>query len=103
MFKSSTPTTRRPSRARRGPAEARRAVLARRHHQRQGRLVLRHALRHPVHGRHPTLAKVGVAALKRIRKTNPDLIVLNGDITDNGAAEDLDARAHRRSSRAAAS
>jgi exopolysaccharide biosynthesis protein len=37
----------------------------------------------------PTLAKVGVAALKRIRKTNPDLIVLNGDVTDNGATEDM--------------
>ncbi|WP_053226437.1 phosphodiester glycosidase family protein [Solirubrobacter soli] len=37
----------------------------------------------------PTLAKVGVAALQRIRKTNPDLIVLNGDITDLGAAADL--------------
>ena len=37
----------------------------------------------------PTLAKVGVAAIERIRKTNPDLIVLNGDITDNGAAEDV--------------
>ncbi|MDO9352808.1 MAG: phosphodiester glycosidase family protein [Solirubrobacteraceae bacterium] len=38
----------------------------------------------------PTLAKVGVAALERIRATNPDLVVLNGDITDLGAAEDLD-------------
>ena len=37
----------------------------------------------------PTLAKVGVAALKRIRKTKPDLVVLNGDITDQGQAEDL--------------
>ena len=37
----------------------------------------------------PTLAKVGVAALERIRKTDPDLIVLNGDVTDNGAAEDV--------------
>ena len=37
----------------------------------------------------PTLAKVGVAAIERIRKTNPDLIVLNGDITDNGAPEDV--------------
>ena len=30
-----------------------------------------------------------MAALERIRKTNPDLIVLNGDVTDNGAAEDI--------------
>jgi hypothetical protein len=37
----------------------------------------------------PTLAKVGVAALERMRKTHPDLIVLNGDVTDSGAAEDM--------------
>ncbi|WP_349239743.1 phosphodiester glycosidase family protein [Patulibacter sp. SYSU D01012] len=37
----------------------------------------------------PTLAKVGVAALKRIRREKPDLVVLNGDITDEGAPEDL--------------
>ncbi|WP_320668556.1 phosphodiester glycosidase family protein [Patulibacter defluvii] len=37
----------------------------------------------------PELAKVGIAALKRIRQQRPDLIVLNGDITDLGAAEDL--------------
>jgi 3',5'-cyclic AMP phosphodiesterase CpdA len=37
----------------------------------------------------PALAKVGVAALERMRKTDPDLIVLNGDVTDNGAAEDV--------------
>ncbi|WP_051325134.1 phosphodiester glycosidase family protein [Candidatus Solirubrobacter pratensis] len=37
----------------------------------------------------PTLAKVGVAALERIRKTNPELIVLNGDVTDLGAADDM--------------
>jgi hypothetical protein len=36
----------------------------------------------------PALAKVGVSALERMRKTSPDLIVLNGDITDLGAAED---------------
>jgi 3',5'-cyclic AMP phosphodiesterase CpdA len=36
----------------------------------------------------PNLAKVGVSALERIRQTHPDLIVLNGDITDDGAAED---------------
>ncbi|MGX6447004.1 phosphodiester glycosidase family protein, partial [Patulibacter sp. S7RM1-6] len=37
----------------------------------------------------PTLAKVGVAALERIRREKPDLVVLNGDITDEGAPEDL--------------
>ncbi|HTE62633.1 MAG TPA: phosphodiester glycosidase family protein [Solirubrobacteraceae bacterium] len=37
----------------------------------------------------PTLAKVGVAALKRIRQQKPDLVVLNGDITDLGAPADL--------------
>ena len=37
----------------------------------------------------PGLAKVGVAALERMRKTNPDLIVLNGDVTDLGAADDM--------------
>ena len=36
----------------------------------------------------PTLAKVGVAALKRIRRQHPDLVVLNGDITDLGTPED---------------
>ncbi|MDO9408379.1 phosphodiester glycosidase family protein [Patulibacter sp.] len=38
----------------------------------------------------PTLAKVGIAALKRIRKSRPDLVVLNGDIVDLGAPADLD-------------
>jgi hypothetical protein len=38
----------------------------------------------------PELAKVGIAALKRIRREKPDLIVLNGDITDLGAPADLD-------------
>jgi hypothetical protein len=38
----------------------------------------------------PTLAKVGIAALKRIRRQKPDLVVLNGDITDLGAPADLD-------------
>ena len=38
----------------------------------------------------PTLAKVGIAALQRIRRERPDLVVLNGDITDLGAPEDLD-------------
>jgi hypothetical protein len=37
----------------------------------------------------PTLAKVGIAALKRIRQQKPDLVVLNGDITDLGSAADL--------------
>ncbi len=37
----------------------------------------------------PTLAKVGVAALERMRATHPDLIVLNGDVTDLGAADDM--------------
>jgi hypothetical protein len=37
----------------------------------------------------PTLAKVGIAALQRIRKHKPDLVVLNGDITDLGAPADL--------------
>ncbi|CAB4950361.1 unannotated protein [freshwater metagenome] len=37
----------------------------------------------------PTLAKVGIAALERIRKGRPDLVVLNGDITDLGAPADL--------------
>lgn len=38
----------------------------------------------------PTLAKVGIAALKRIRRNKPDLVVLNGDIVDLGAPADLD-------------
>jgi exopolysaccharide biosynthesis protein len=37
----------------------------------------------------PTLAASGVAAMKRIRARKPDLVVLNGDITDKGAPEDL--------------
>ncbi len=37
----------------------------------------------------PALAKVGVAALERMRATHPDLIVLNGDVTDLGAAPDM--------------
>ncbi len=37
----------------------------------------------------PTLAQVGIAALKRIRLTRPDLVILNGDVTDLGAAEDM--------------
>lgn len=37
----------------------------------------------------PDLAKVGVAALKRIGRLHPDLVVLNGDITDLGSAQDI--------------
>ena len=37
----------------------------------------------------PELAKVGIAALARIREQKPDLVVLNGDITDRGLAPDI--------------
>lgn len=37
----------------------------------------------------PELAKVGVAALERIKLQHPDLVVLNGDITDQGAPQDI--------------
>ncbi|MDA0184547.1 phosphodiester glycosidase family protein [Solirubrobacter phytolaccae] len=37
----------------------------------------------------PELAKTGIAALNRIRATNPDFVVLNGDITDQGGVADL--------------
>ncbi len=37
----------------------------------------------------PDLAKTGIAALNRIRATNADLVVLNGDITDLGGVADL--------------
>lgn len=37
----------------------------------------------------PELAKVGVAALKRIGTQHPDLVVLNGDVTDLGAPQDI--------------
>jgi exopolysaccharide biosynthesis protein len=37
----------------------------------------------------PGLAQVATAAIKRIRKTNPDFIILNGDITDRGLPRDL--------------
>jgi 3',5'-cyclic AMP phosphodiesterase CpdA len=37
----------------------------------------------------PDLAKTGIAALERIRATDPDLVVLNGDITDLGGVDDL--------------
>jgi Phosphodiester glycosidase/Calcineurin-like phosphoesterase len=36
------------------------------------------------------LAKVAIAALARIRRTEPDLVVLNGDIVDTGSAADID-------------
>ncbi|WP_189315119.1 phosphodiester glycosidase family protein [Streptomyces brasiliensis] len=37
----------------------------------------------------PALTQVATAAIQRIRKTRPDLIVLNGDITDRGLPQDL--------------
>ncbi|MGZ0150809.1 phosphodiester glycosidase family protein [Kribbella sp. WER1] len=37
----------------------------------------------------PALSQVATAALARIRKTRPDLVVLNGDITDRGLPQDL--------------
>jgi exopolysaccharide biosynthesis protein/3',5'-cyclic AMP phosphodiesterase CpdA len=37
----------------------------------------------------PELAKVGVAAIQRIRKLHPDLLVLNGDVTDRGLPQDM--------------
>ncbi|MGP4099874.1 phosphodiester glycosidase family protein [Nonomuraea sp. KM90] len=37
----------------------------------------------------PALSQVATAAIKRIRQTRPDLIVLNGDITDRGLPQDL--------------
>ncbi|MCF3961196.1 phosphodiester glycosidase family protein [Streptomyces fuscigenes] len=37
----------------------------------------------------PELTKVATAAIQRIRKTDPDLIVLNGDVTDRGLPQDL--------------
>jgi exopolysaccharide biosynthesis protein/3',5'-cyclic AMP phosphodiesterase CpdA len=37
----------------------------------------------------PTLAQAGIAAIQRIRKTHPDLLVLNGDVTDRGLPQDL--------------
>ena len=38
----------------------------------------------------PELAKTGIAALERIRRSDAELVVLNGDITDLGAPADLD-------------
>jgi len=37
----------------------------------------------------PALTQVATAAIERIRKTRPDLLVLNGDITDRGLPQDL--------------
>jgi exopolysaccharide biosynthesis protein/3',5'-cyclic AMP phosphodiesterase CpdA len=37
----------------------------------------------------PGLSAVATAAIKRIRKTDPDFIILNGDITDRGLPQDL--------------
>ncbi|WP_176993929.1 phosphodiester glycosidase family protein, partial [Nonomuraea jiangxiensis] len=37
----------------------------------------------------PALTQVATAAIKRIRQTRPDLLVLNGDITDRGLPQDL--------------
>ncbi|WP_082801632.1 phosphodiester glycosidase family protein [Herbidospora cretacea] len=37
----------------------------------------------------PALTQVATAAVRRIRETEPDLIVLNGDITDRGLPQDL--------------
>ena len=37
----------------------------------------------------PTLAQAGIAAIQRIRKTHPDLLVLNGDVTDRGLPQDI--------------
>ncbi|MFE9611872.1 phosphodiester glycosidase family protein [Streptomyces sp. NPDC006012] len=37
----------------------------------------------------PALTQVATAAVQRIRKTRPDLIVLNGDVTDRGLPQDL--------------
>ncbi|MFA4930175.1 MAG: metallophosphoesterase, partial [Patulibacter sp.] len=38
----------------------------------------------------PTLGKVGVSGLKRVRQTDVDLVVLNGDITDYGEQADVE-------------
>ncbi len=37
----------------------------------------------------PALAEVARTAIRRIRQTDPDLIVLNGDVTDRGLPQDL--------------
>jgi|GEM_PF-734893 len=38
----------------------------------------------------PTLGQVGVAGLKRVRETDAEVVVLNGDITDFGEAADVE-------------
>ncbi|MGE4425641.1 MAG: phosphodiester glycosidase family protein [Solirubrobacteraceae bacterium] len=38
----------------------------------------------------PTLAKVGIAGLERVRATDAEVVVLNGDITDFGEAADVE-------------
>lgn len=37
----------------------------------------------------PALTQVATAEIRRIRATNPDLVILNGDITDRGLPQDL--------------
>ncbi|SIR58612.1 Calcineurin-like phosphoesterase [Micromonospora avicenniae] len=37
----------------------------------------------------PNLTQVATAALRRIRQAKPDLVILNGDITDRGLPQDL--------------
>jgi hypothetical protein len=37
----------------------------------------------------PALAEVARTAIRRIRQTDPDLIVLNGDVTDRGLPQDM--------------
>ncbi|HEY4278117.1 MAG TPA: phosphodiester glycosidase family protein [Conexibacter sp.] len=37
----------------------------------------------------PTLAQTGIAAIKRIRATDPDFLILNGDVTDRGLPQDM--------------
>jgi exopolysaccharide biosynthesis protein len=37
----------------------------------------------------PALSQVATTAIRRIRQTRPDLLVLNGDITDRGLPQDL--------------
>ncbi|GIF73297.1 phosphodiester glycosidase family protein [Asanoa siamensis] len=37
----------------------------------------------------PNLTQVATAALQRIKQTRPDLVILNGDITDRGLPQDL--------------
>nr|WP_296066635.1 phosphodiester glycosidase family protein [uncultured Actinoplanes sp.] len=37
----------------------------------------------------PALTQVATAAIRRIRATDPDLVILNGDVTDRGLPQDL--------------